>query len=257
MNCKNLGYLVILLSIHSIWPESAASQTLVTIQSFNRQDAYFSYNNARGIIYPANDRKSKELATFIVRKGLAKAGDGYVSFEAAAWPGYFLLYENHNIVLLKRHIDQTFRLAATYKIVSALGTVEPDWFSLQVLNHPDRYIRHNNNELICEVADGSQLYKENATFRFIRPLWDGKNKTAKNKTLFKEPVDEHDESILIVLGILGFSYLGWHMFSDIRQKFMHLAVLVKDAAGGAEERLLPEPAVEYNPKPLAKNGETD
>jgi hypothetical protein len=61
--------------------------------------------------------------------------------------------------------DATFRMVA--------GLAHSDWVSLESVNYPGHYLRHQNFEFHLQQASDDQLFKEDATFRIVPGIANG------------------------------------------------------------------------------------
>lgn len=259
---KKSSFLLVFLCTYCILPGIVYAQVLGSIQSFNKQDYYFTYHNDIGIIYPVENRAGKELATFIIRKGLAAPDDNFcVSFESAAWPGNYLKHQDRALKLLPVENDVLFQRDATFKMVFPLGTDDRKWVSFESFNYPGYYIRHKNSRLLLDKNDKSKIFKMDATFRFMLPLWNGKNKTVKTKTpVHKQPSYDRDATTIIILTILGIIYISLNLAAKIKQKRAHFATLEKSKQAAdsavAGKLLTPKPVVEPGAESIRKTDQT-
>ncbi|MGD2152204.1 MAG: AbfB domain-containing protein [Gemmatimonadales bacterium] len=60
------------------------------------------------------------------------------------------------------------RQDATFRMVP--GLADSDWVSLESVNYPGHYLRHQNFEFHLQQASDDQLFKEDATFRIVPGL---------------------------------------------------------------------------------------
>ena len=73
-----------------------------------------------------------------------------------------------------RHDGSTTTLAnersirAHWKVVP--GLADKSWISFQSRTDPGRYLRHARYQLWTDTNDGSSLFKQDATFRYVKPL---------------------------------------------------------------------------------------
>ncbi|TRX21666.1 T9SS type A sorting domain-containing protein [Flavobacterium franklandianum] len=83
---------------------------------------------------------------------------GYAVFEAYNVAGIFIRHQEG-----KAHMDNIIEPLddAYWKVVPGLAGVG---ISLQSLNSPDKYLRHSNAQMMLQSNDGSQVFKEDATF---------------------------------------------------------------------------------------------
>ncbi|MEU4419882.1 glycoside hydrolase family 43 protein [Actinoplanes sp. NPDC024001] len=136
-----------------------ASAPLRRIQSYNFQTRYVRHANLDvridASVSPAQD------AQFRVVPGLAN-NSGYVSFESANYPGYYLRHYNYDLVLAPNDGSTTFAGDATFRQVA--GLADASWSSFQSYNYPTRYLRHYNYLLRVDPISTTQE-RADATFR--------------------------------------------------------------------------------------------
>jgi hypothetical protein len=129
------------------------------IQSFNLQDRYVRHANFDVRVDP--NVSPVQDSQFRLVPGLAN-GSGYVSFESANFPGYFLRHYGFDFVLAANDGTATFRADATFRQVAGLANA--GWVSFQSFNFTDRYIRHTNSLLRLDPITTAQG-RSDATFR--------------------------------------------------------------------------------------------
>ncbi|MCF4122505.1 family 43 glycosylhydrolase [Antribacter sp. KLBMP9083] len=142
-------------------PSGEPVVTYQRIQSYNAQDRYVRHANFEARI----DANVSPVADsrFRVVQGLADNGTGYVSFESANYPGYFLRHQDYQLVLARDDGTELFEADATFKQVPGLAS--SSWVSFQSYNFPDRYLRHYNYRLRIDTISTDQG-RADATFRF-------------------------------------------------------------------------------------------
>jgi len=83
------------------------------------------------------------------------------SFRSVNFPDRFIRHRNFGGVLesVQARLDS---LDATFVLMP--GLANPRGFSFQSVNFPGYYLRHSNFQIRLQPDDGSQLFKEDATF---------------------------------------------------------------------------------------------
>ncbi len=99
-------------------------------------------------------------------KGLA-GGDSW-SFESVNFPGYFLRHLDYRMILAIKANDKDFKESASFREVPALNG--RNGVSYRSFNYPTSYIRHRDNKIWCEDPDGTDLFKNDATW-FRMEAW--------------------------------------------------------------------------------------
>src|SRR5947207_2813433 len=123
-------------------------------------DRYIRHQNFIGttaVISSGSSTLDKTDATFIVRRGLASSS--CVSFEARAYPGFFLRHFDYRLRLDPMDGSAVFRQDATF--CPEAGRSGPGT-SFRSFNFPTRYIRHYNNTVYIASNGGSNAF-DNAT----------------------------------------------------------------------------------------------
>nr|MDT0662016.1 glycoside hydrolase family 43 protein [Micromonospora sp. DSM 115978] len=129
------------------------------IQSYNYQDRYVRHADF-DVRIDANVTPAQD-AHFRLVPGLANSS-GYVSFESANYPGYFLRHYGYDFVLAANDGSATFAADATFRQVA--GLANSGWTSFQSYNFPDRHIRHYGYVLRLDPITDTQA-RNDATFR--------------------------------------------------------------------------------------------
>jgi len=94
--------------------------------------------------------------------------------------------------------DATFR-----KVPGLIKPSDPTLVSFESINYPNHFIRHKNFILYIDPSDGSDLFKQDATFKIVPPNWDGKNPVSKLPKKKKPMMDPKQTANLIMLIVLG------------------------------------------------------
>lgn len=85
------------------------------------------------------------------------------SFQAMQGP-YYIRHRSYRgeVTPVGTPLD---RQDATFRMVA--GLADSDWVSLESVNYPGHYLRHQNFEFYLHQASDDQLFKEDATFRIV------------------------------------------------------------------------------------------
>jgi hypothetical protein len=85
------------------------------------------------------------------------------SFQAMQGP-YYIRHRSYRgeVTPVATTLD---RQDATFKMVP--GLADSDWVSLESVNYPGHYLRHQNLEFHLHQGSDDQLFKEDATFRIV------------------------------------------------------------------------------------------
>ena len=137
---------------------------VVFIESYNFKNEFIRHRNYLADKTPLVSDLDRADGSFTCT--LNSDGSGYY-FESVNYPGYVLRHEGFRLKLSKREYSDGFNKDMTFKKVSGLA-VEPGtsyWVSFESVNYPGYYLRHSNGEVWLEQSDGSQLFKEDATWR--------------------------------------------------------------------------------------------
>lgn len=88
------------------------------------------------------------------------------SLESYNYPGYYIRHQNYigKITRIQSELD---RKDSTFRLVHGLaGRCQ----SFESVNYPGHYLRHQNYKIKLAKADGSPLFREDATFCFRNGL---------------------------------------------------------------------------------------
>ncbi|MCU0757559.1 MAG: AbfB domain-containing protein [Xanthomonadales bacterium] len=148
-------------------PEPAmAGGTLVSLQSVNYPDRYVRHRSLQGYLEPVGSDLDRKDSSFRRVAGLADRNQ--VSFEAANYPGWFLVAEGDKAMLRQRPAgNPDFDRGATFVIRGGLS--DPAGISLESLAQSGKYLRHFQFGLFIHVPDGSDLFNMDATFLQVAP----------------------------------------------------------------------------------------
>lgn len=129
---------------------------------FLRHRDFFAYTDDGGVNPDGLFRKD---ARFRVVAGLAGQ---CLSFESYNFPGYFLRHQLNRVMLSKMEASKLFREDATFCPVEGLaGMRGGDGWSFKSFNYPDKYMRHKFGEVWIDPNDGTDLFKQDATWLTI------------------------------------------------------------------------------------------
>ncbi len=87
----------------------------VSFESTNEPGRYLVHRNGRLILTQCPEPTDKRDATFLVRKGLAYDGDGWISLGPLTFPGHFLHARNGELFTGARHGGVDFVTSATFR----------------------------------------------------------------------------------------------------------------------------------------------
>lgn len=148
------------------------SGTLLSLQSVNFPDRYVRHSGMQGFIQPIGGDLDKQDATFKVAVG---GIPGSIIFESENFPNHFLVNEDGNLVLRERPAADdpdaaTFETNATF--VLHPGSSDPTAYTLESAAQRGNFLRHSSYQLYLNPDDGSDLFKQDATFALVPALWD-------------------------------------------------------------------------------------
>ncbi len=134
-------------------PGSTISLRATTSGFTDRYIRHQNFNAVTSVISSSSSTLDKTDATFVVRRGLASGS--CVSFEARAYPGFFLRHFDYQLRLDPMDGSTVFRQDATFcpeAGKSGSGT------SFRSFNFPTRYVRHYNNTVYIASDGGSNAF---------------------------------------------------------------------------------------------------
>jgi hypothetical protein len=115
-------------------------------------------------INPTN-QLDRQDATFILRPGLNGANDT-VSFESVNFPGFFLRHSGNRLKLMENDNSPNFSRDASYfRRAPLAGGEKSVSFESGSATFSEFYIRHRQFHVFFEHNDGSDLFKNDATFQ--------------------------------------------------------------------------------------------
>jgi hypothetical protein len=191
---------------------------LVSLQSFNFTDHYIGCKQEDGRMYPLNEQEDREFTTWRLVPGLADKS--LVSFLSPLVDDSYFRHFNFMIKLNPRSLESLFMNDATFRQVPGLAKPnDPAFVSFESYNYPNHFIRHKNFILYIDPNDGSDLYKQDATFRIVPPNWDGKNPVSKIPKKPKPMMDAKQAANTIILVVLGAAAMALsYIITRIREK---------------------------------------
>ena len=92
------------------------------------------------------------------------------SLKSFNYPNRYMAHRNRLGVMIEVNEDSPDldKQDATFCLVPSLACPDdPMTISFQSVNYPDSYLRHQNYRLKLAEPDGSQLFKEDATFKLV------------------------------------------------------------------------------------------
>ncbi len=103
--------------------------------------------------------------SFRVVAGLADASG--VSFQASNYPDMYLRHRDGAVILTTIDGDLDREDATFFRRGGLAGAGK----SFESFNYPRRYIRHRDSLFYVEAADTSDLFKQDASFDIVTPLF--------------------------------------------------------------------------------------
>lgn len=141
---------------------------VVSFQSSNYPNYYLRHRNYELWLdaYESSDLYNND-SSFTVRSAL-NGQAGFVSFESVNYPGYYIRHSNYLLYINQNDGSDLFKSDSSFKVGYALnGTHEIGYVSLNSYNYPSYYIRHQDYRGKISKSDGSSLFNNDATWRFV------------------------------------------------------------------------------------------
>ncbi|MGF3028117.1 AbfB domain-containing protein, partial [Methylobacterium aquaticum] len=144
---------------------TSGTGTAVSLQSSNYTASYLTnVNGAAKLVTPAN-AGDKQQATFRQVAGLAGQG---VSFQASTNAGQYLRHQNFQIFQQANDGGDIFKRGATFLprtgLAGTCGCNTGPCTSYESIDWPGYYLRHANFTFYIAKPDGSDLFKQDASF---------------------------------------------------------------------------------------------
>jgi hypothetical protein len=146
----------------------AVPGAVISLESLNYRNQFVRHQGYRAKKDNINSDLDRKDATFRVVNGLADPST--ISFESVNFPGHFLRHRNYEIWLDRfdgsplNAADASFRVIAPFE-----HSHEPGFVTFQSLNYPSHFIRHKSGLLFIDPNDGSQLFRQDATWKVSAP----------------------------------------------------------------------------------------
>ena len=185
MKISNSVLLLFTIIFCSITFSSAISLKLKIITSkyldptnlYNRPVSLKSFNYPNNFMRHRNYELWKEKgvwelfqkdASFFVRSAL-NGKKGFISLESVNYPGHFIRHSNWLLSIAQGCDDLFYNDASFQLILSKIG--HPNYVSLESSNYPGHFIRHQGGRCKISKDDGSDLFKEDASWQLTRALY--------------------------------------------------------------------------------------
>lgn len=149
-------------------PDSALP-VLVSIRTNRSSNMFVTFKESVvsvAALGPQSSKNDRDNATYRVRRGLR--GEGTISFEASNAAEHFLRHNAFAIQLTSQGVGAAFREDASFLQLPGFGSKEG--VTLKSWNYPRRFIVSVNNALRIEEDDGTERFKQAATFFLTHPL---------------------------------------------------------------------------------------
>jgi hypothetical protein len=144
-----------------LWPD------MISLQSINFSGRFIRHRNFGVELTDITNEQDRIDAAFNVRPAL-DGTPGANSFEAIHLPGYFLRHKDFKILLDKDDGTDLFKKDASFiGMDQRLARAPMNQWLLQATNLGDHYIRHSNFQLILSKNDGSEQFKQDASFSIL------------------------------------------------------------------------------------------
>jgi len=169
-------------------PTPTVEPQVLSLRSNNYPTRYVRHRSYRGYIEEGASDGDKQDASFRMVPGLGDPNG--VSFEATNLPGFYLTVEGNEVVLRQRTGDAAFDKGATF--IRQPGLADPSGISLESLAVPGAYVRHSGFQLFVMPPDDTDIFRQDATFGIVPPLWSGDqpaSQPATNEQATAAPAD--------------------------------------------------------------------
>ncbi|SFK96926.1 AbfB domain-containing protein [Methylorubrum salsuginis] len=148
--------------------------TAVSLQASNFTNSYLTnVNGVARLVTPANDG-DRQQSTFRLVAGLAGTG---LSFQSSTSANQYLRHQNFGVLQQNNDGGDLFKQDATFTQRTALagtcGCNTGACASYEAVNWPGYYVRHQNYSFYLAKFDGSDLFKQDASFCAAPPLAGG------------------------------------------------------------------------------------
>jgi len=137
-----------------------------SLGAYNHPGYYVRHSSFMGELTEVSSDSGQQDSTFIFMPGLADSH--CVSFQSINYSGFYLRHYDFRIRLHGFEDTQRFREDATF--CERPGLANPALVSFESYNYPGYFLRHRDFHLYIEQSD-SDLFRADATFRIIDPLW--------------------------------------------------------------------------------------
>ena len=140
-------------------PCSDGVPTPASFAALNYPDRYIRHEHWRGYLTPPGDESQLARAdsTFWIEPGATcRPGIPSVVLRAVNYPKKFLKHRDAGIELTEGQGAE-----ASFEIIPGLAG---QCVSFRSVDDPTRFLRHRNFVLVLEPDDGSELFREDATF---------------------------------------------------------------------------------------------
>jgi CubicO group peptidase (beta-lactamase class C family) len=97
----------------------------VSFESTNEPGKYLRHDGDRVFLTACPNPPDKQDATFLVLKGLAYDGDGWISLQPLSFPGHFLHIRNGELGTGPRHEGADFAVSATFRLDEPVSPRNP------------------------------------------------------------------------------------------------------------------------------------
>ncbi|MGY2051189.1 AbfB domain-containing protein [Methylobacterium sp. JK268] len=152
---------------------ATATGTPISLQSSNYTGSYLTNVNGTARLMAPGSASDRQQASFRLVAGLAGQG---VSFASSTASGQYLRHQNFQVWQQTNDNSDYFKKDATFKQIGSLtgncGCNTGTCSSYEAINWPGYYLRHRNFQFYITQSDGSDLFKQDASFCAV-PALDG------------------------------------------------------------------------------------
>jgi hypothetical protein len=168
-----LGFIPLLFVIFILPAASLNQISEFSINASNYPNLIVGFKEDIGFMVDISQKLDQEYFT-VFRFGQGFNTIQFQAIESTENPGFYWRHFQGMIRLAKYKNNDQFFEDASFKAVPGLANPSnKDYVSFESKNFPGHYIRHRNMKLFLDKNDDSDLFRNDATFLYIKPITQG------------------------------------------------------------------------------------